>query len=174
MRIFDRDLRAAGIEKVDERGRTLDIHALRHTFGTHLSKAGVAPRMAQALMRHSDIDLTMNVYTDPTLLDGHGALDALPSMAVNGNPSTECERQPATGTDDVLLARTLAPMLAPTSVPGWRNSHSEAQMTADECQSIETPKNAKTPAKQGLNGVLRGLKQERTTRLELATSSLGS
>ena len=56
IRQFDRDLLAAGIarlvtdadgnqriDKSDERGRTLDIHALRHTFGTHLSKGGVAP-----------------------------------------------------------------------------------------------------------------------------------
>ena len=88
-------------EKVDERGRSIDIHALRHTFGTHLSKSGVAPRTAQALMRHSDIDLTMNVYTDPTLLDRHGAVNSLPTMNSNANP-TKRERQKATGTDDVL------------------------------------------------------------------------
>jgi integrase len=76
--IFDRDLVAAGIEKEDERGRTLDVHALRHTFGTHLSKAGVAPRVAQAAMRHSSLHLTMNIYTDPTLLDVAGAINALP------------------------------------------------------------------------------------------------
>jgi hypothetical protein len=29
-------------------------------------------------MRHSDIKLTMNVYTDPKLLDVRAALDALP------------------------------------------------------------------------------------------------
>ncbi|MCA9202653.1 MAG: site-specific integrase [Planctomycetales bacterium] len=79
LRILDRDLKLAGIPKRDERGRTVDIHALRHTFGTHLSKAGVAPRTAQAAMRHSTIDLTMNVYTDPRLLDVHGALDSLVS-----------------------------------------------------------------------------------------------
>lgn len=78
--IFDRDLAAAGIEKEDERGRTLDVHALRHTFGTHLSKAGVAPRVAQAAMRHSSIHLTMNIYTDPTLLDVAGAINALPKF----------------------------------------------------------------------------------------------
>lgn len=76
--IFDRDLAAAGIEKRDERGRTLDVHALRHTFGTHLSKAGVSPRVAQAAMRHSTLNLTMNVYTDPSLLDVSGAINALP------------------------------------------------------------------------------------------------
>lgn len=65
IRILDRDLAAAGIPKRDDRGRTVDVHALRHTFGTHLSKGGVAPRTAQAAMRHSKIDLTMNVYTDP-------------------------------------------------------------------------------------------------------------
>ena len=66
----------------EERGRTVDIHALRHTFGTHLSKNGVAPRTAQAAMRHSSLDLTMNVYTDPTLLDVAGALASLPELSL--------------------------------------------------------------------------------------------
>ena len=77
VRILDRDLKAAGIPKRDERGRTVDVHAMRHTFGTLLSKGGVAPRTAQAAMRHSTIDLTMNVYTDPKLLDVAGAMEAL-------------------------------------------------------------------------------------------------
>jgi hypothetical protein len=34
-------------------------------------------------MRHSDIDLTTNLYTDPRLLDVHGALDALPSVPLD-------------------------------------------------------------------------------------------
>ncbi len=79
--IFDRDLAAAGIAKHDDRGRSLDVHALRHTFGTHLSKAGVPPRVAQAAMRHSSLHLTMNIYTDPTLLDVAGAINALPTFA---------------------------------------------------------------------------------------------
>jgi integrase len=80
LRSFDLDLAAAGIPKEDERGRTVDLHALRHTFGTHLSKNGVPPRTAQAAMRHSTLDLTMNVYTDPTLLDVAGAMEALPAL----------------------------------------------------------------------------------------------
>jgi len=59
----------------------VDIHALRHTFGTHLSKAGVAPRIAMAAMRHSSLDLTMNIYTDPVLLDVGAAVDALPAFS---------------------------------------------------------------------------------------------
>ena len=80
VRILDRDLKAAGFSKADERGRTIDVHALRYSFGTLLSKGGVAPRTAQAAMRHSSIDLTVNVYTDPKRLDVHGALNALPAL----------------------------------------------------------------------------------------------
>lgn len=100
VRVLNRDLRTAGIAKRDERGRTIDVHALRHTFGTLLSKGGVAPRTAQAAMRHSKIDLTMNHYTDPRLLDTHGALDTLPSLDLYPPPSTERAAMRATGTDD--------------------------------------------------------------------------
>ena len=100
VRILDRDLRTAGIAKRDERGRTIDVHALRHTFGTLLSKGGVAPRTAQAALRHSKIDLTMNIYTDPRLLDTHGALDTLPSLNLDSPPSAERAAMRATGTDD--------------------------------------------------------------------------
>jgi integrase len=91
-RVFDMDLVLAGLAKVevrdgkqvivktDDRGRTIDIHALRHTFGTHLSKAGVPLRTAQAAMRHSDPSLTANVYTDPRMLDVAGALASLPRL----------------------------------------------------------------------------------------------
>ena len=84
VRILDRDMKAAGIAKRDERGRTIDVHALRHSFGTLLSKGGVSPRTAQAAMRHSDINLTMNTYTDPRLLDVAGAMAALPLLPLDG------------------------------------------------------------------------------------------
>ena len=84
IRVFDANLQAAGIAKTDQRGRVVDIHALRHTFGTHLSAAGVHPRTAMAAMRHSQIELTMNLYTDPVLLDVAGAVEALPSLLGGG------------------------------------------------------------------------------------------
>jgi site-specific recombinase XerC len=80
IRVFDADLKAAGIPKHDARGRVVDIHALRHTFGTHLSAVGVHPRVAMAAMRHSRIELTMNLYTDPALLDVAGAINSLPAF----------------------------------------------------------------------------------------------
>ena len=79
--VFHADCGAAGIAKTDDRGCVVDIHALRHTFGTHLSAVGVRPRTAMAAMRHSRIELTMNYYTDPVLLDVAGAMNALPDFS---------------------------------------------------------------------------------------------
>jgi hypothetical protein len=112
IRIFDRDLKLAGIPKRDERGRTLDVHALRHSFGTLLSKGNVSPRTAQAAMRHSTIDLTMNVYRSK-LLDVHGALDALPALPLDGGLHPQPIAAKATGTDNLRAAR-FAPAFAPT------------------------------------------------------------
>jgi len=76
----------------DERGRTVDLHVLRHTFGTHLSKNGVAPRTAQAAMRHWSLDLTMNVYADPTLLDVADALRSRPSLSLTDEVQVGAEQ----------------------------------------------------------------------------------
>ncbi|MEX0652558.1 MAG: tyrosine-type recombinase/integrase [Phycisphaeraceae bacterium] len=83
IRVFDADIQAAGIPKRDDRDRVIDIHSLRHTFGTHLSASGVHPRTAMAAMRHSRMELTMNYYTDPTLLDVAGAVNALPAFGTS-------------------------------------------------------------------------------------------
>lgn len=59
---------------------------------------GVARRTAQQAMRHSHIDLTMNAYTDPKLLDVHGAMDALPNLPL-ADDLADRETNQATGTD---------------------------------------------------------------------------
>ena len=78
LRTFNLDLAAAGIAKRDAQGRTVDVHSLRHTFATLLARNGVSPSIAQKLMRHSDIRLTMNLYTHLELADTAGAVAALP------------------------------------------------------------------------------------------------
>ena len=78
LRTFNLDLAAAGIAKRDSQGRTVDVHSLRHTFATLLARNGVSPSVAQKLMRHSDIRLTMNTYTHLDLADTAGAVGALP------------------------------------------------------------------------------------------------
>jgi len=112
VRILDRDLKAAGIPKRDDRGRTVDVHAMRTTFGTLLSKTGTAPRTAQAAMRHSDIKLTMGVYTDPRLLDIRGAVDRLPALILGGDSRVGEARRTGTsgGRESVTPGVTPAPV----------------------------------------------------------------
>jgi integrase len=77
---FRKDLAAAGIPFEDSRGRRIDIHALRKTYGTLLAASGVAPRVAMELMRHSDMKLTMGVYTDTAQLPILEGTARLPSF----------------------------------------------------------------------------------------------
>jgi integrase len=79
VKILKRGLAQAGIPYRDAQGRTLDVHALRYTTATFLSRAKVPPSAAQRIMRHSDIKLTLQVYTDVQQLDGAEAIEALPT-----------------------------------------------------------------------------------------------
>ena len=100
MRDLRPDFRRAGIPEYDERGKKYCFHSLRVTLGTWLAQAGVAPRVHMELMRHTDMKLTMQFYTDPRLLDTTRAVDDLPDL---GEPN---ERTIAlrTGTDDLPLS----------------------------------------------------------------------
>ncbi len=81
---FYRDLKAAGIPKVDERGKILDFHCLRHSFGTRLASLNVPLPVAMNLMRHSDPKLTAKLYVDQAALPLAGSVGLLPGMS-NGN-----------------------------------------------------------------------------------------
>lgn len=70
----------AGRQIPDERGRTIDRHGLRTTFISWLSVAGVSPREAMELARHTDVRLTLRSYTDPKLLNLRQAVDRLPML----------------------------------------------------------------------------------------------
>lgn len=84
IKVFNRDLEAAGIAKKNATGRTLDVHALRATFCTLLNRAGVGLVTTQKLMRHSDARLTANIYTVLELTDTAGAVNALPKIESSG------------------------------------------------------------------------------------------
>jgi integrase len=62
----------------DSAGRFADFHSHRHTFITALERAGVRPRTAQTLAWHSDIRLTMGIYTHIGLHDQTRAIESLP------------------------------------------------------------------------------------------------
>jgi hypothetical protein len=107
----------------------------RADCGTLLSTSGVAPRVARAAMRHSDLRLTMNVYTVPRLLDVHGALNSLPSL----NGSIEPESKRATGTTENLIR------LCP---PKYLNRCQKVSIPVKTSKSASRLKTIKNPAKQ--------------------------
>ena len=87
-----KDLADCGIKGVDEHGRHLDFHALRHTFATMLARAGVSPRVAMELMRHSDMRLTAKTYTDAMSLPLFGELDKITPLPPSLTASLNCEK----------------------------------------------------------------------------------
>jgi len=76
-------------------GRVADFHALRHTAGSLLAAAGVHPKVAQAVMRHSDMNLTLSRYSHVYAGQETDAVAALPDLSAPASESTK-----ATGTDD--------------------------------------------------------------------------
>lgn len=92
----------------DAAGRVVDFHALRHTAGTLLAAAGTHPKVAQSLMRHSNIDLTMSRYTHALVGQESAAVESLPDLSQKPAGAAAA----ATGTDHATAAERLAPRLA--------------------------------------------------------------
>ncbi|MHC4119788.1 MAG: tyrosine-type recombinase/integrase [Planctomycetota bacterium] len=68
----------------------------RHTCGSLLAAAGVHPKVVQKIMRHTDINLTMSLYTHVLKGQESEAVNALPDLSA---PSSQAMRK--TGTDDL-------------------------------------------------------------------------
>jgi site-specific recombinase XerD len=104
--MLKKDLARAEIEYVDAAGRYADFHALRHSLASLLNQSGVSPKVAQALLRHSTISLTMDTYTHIGLHDERAALDSLPKLPSVQGDTSDKDREVArrTGTDDLPLS----------------------------------------------------------------------
>lgn len=58
----------------------IDLHSLRHTFGTRCAEAGMPPKVLQEIMGHTDISITMNTYfyaTKDYIEDNISRIDAI-------------------------------------------------------------------------------------------------
>jgi integrase len=85
-----KDFARARIDLVDAHGHVADLHSLRGTLGTRLARAGIAPQVAQKLMRHADYRTTLNHYTMLSLADTMDAMKRLPGGGTTcGVPSVE-------------------------------------------------------------------------------------
>ena len=85
LRAFYRDLEAAGIPKIDERGKIADLHSMRHSTATRLASENVPLTVAMQIMRHSDPRLTAKAYVDQSALPLTASMALLPGIP-NGNP----------------------------------------------------------------------------------------
>ena len=90
------DLLDAGIDYIDDNGKVLDLHALRHTFITNLG--GESSRIAQSLARHRSSAMT-DRYTHIRLHDERAAVGRLPNLSL----PDDSQRNVATGTDGAFI-----------------------------------------------------------------------
>ena len=101
----------------DRNGRVADFHALRHTFITELVRAGVAPKDAKELARHSTITLTMDRYAHVGIRDTAAAVSRL-SLPTSKSPGSN----PVARNQSASPLGTYQPTLAgnPSTVPSSR------------------------------------------------------
>jgi integrase len=83
------------IHKKNDRGESVDIHALRHSFITNLALTGASMVTVAKAARHSDPKLTLKVYSHVTLSELGEAVSMLPKpsvetvvQAINATPET--------------------------------------------------------------------------------------
>jgi len=118
-KMLQADLADAGIDYVDESGRVFDFHALRGQCASLLAASGVHPKVAQSIMRHGDINLTMSRYTHVLRGQESEAVSKLPDLSL---PSGK-RKNAATGTDNQQInavqnnRENLTPQLTPKLTP---------------------------------------------------------
>lgn len=78
-RSFELPARKAGLPRIR-------VHDTRHTCASMLAALGVHPRVAMRILRHSQISVTMNVYTQITGPETRRALDQLNASLDSENP----------------------------------------------------------------------------------------
>ncbi len=140
------DLAKAKIDFEDDQGRVVDFHSLRHTTGSLLANAGVHPKVAQEIMRHSDINLTMSTYTHVLRGKESEAVAALPDLSL---PTLEDQQNVATGTLDVTASDFV------------QNLHSEDDSTRNSANSGEQKANTERGSKSGIIAQKRGSSAEK-------------
>ncbi|TXT38593.1 MAG: hypothetical protein FD138_328 [Planctomycetota bacterium] len=102
-----------------------------------------------AMMRHSSIDLTMNVYTDPRLLDVQGAVDSLPQISMTTEPNKNRQRM-AAGAENFSPSAVAVLVAVPTDFS------SDSQSTAVTYSVISSemsgsPEMQRTPQKSAIS-----------------------
>lgn len=135
-KMIQADLDAAGIEW--RKGKiVVEFHSMRQNFATGLARAGVHPKLAQKLVRHSDINLTMGTYT---VLEDDDERAAVESMGVPANLAqalTQKVRRNETESKSIATVDSRGGKQKKVSRPGKQNP-------------VKTKARKKSPAKRGV------------------------
>ena len=106
--LFRKHLTRAKIEHKDGLGRVVHLHSLRKTWQTWGADHGVNQTAAQAVLGHSDANLTAGVYTDRAALGMRAEMAKLPWVLPAGSTKAQGEAQksgiqsPAVSLNDIL------------------------------------------------------------------------
>ena len=127
----------------DDSGLFADFHSNRHLFITSLERAGLSPKMAQTLARHSDVRLTLGVYTHVGLHDQTTAIASLPPPPSGGEkPGVEAAELRATGTEDGVGEHRVVPSVVPSGAQiGAQRPASDRLRIASDCTESRDGRN---------------------------------
>ncbi|MGA8182897.1 MAG: tyrosine-type recombinase/integrase, partial [Terriglobia bacterium] len=67
-----------------EEDRVFGPYAFRHTFSSILHQAGTSLAVQKELLRHADIQTTMNIYTQAVSVDKREAVELVTKRLLNG------------------------------------------------------------------------------------------
>lgn len=109
----------------NDEGEVFDFHALRHTCGAWLARAGVHPNVVKTVMRHSTIRMTMDTYGHLFPGEEASAVHHLGEILAE-----KPEALKATGTDDLAVDGT---------DPGTHMGQHSA------CETVRLPERGATP-----------------------------
>ena len=155
------DLKRADIPYVDSRGRYADFHALRHTFVSNLGKAGVSPKLAQSLARHSDINLTMNAYSHLELEEQFQAVNNLPPLPLSKSSTPSVPRVVPTGAQNGAQhlsprGTSLSSNDTPTRRGHWSTNSEKAPSKPFDSKTIDTERRSSSSFSRRRGGAERG------------------
>ncbi len=85
------DMVAAGLPELDDRGRAMVLHGLRHSLGTNLAVSGADIHQIRDIMRHSDIRTSAG-YIDAARINSRAAVDNLVSFRESDRKTLETSR----------------------------------------------------------------------------------
>jgi len=143
--MLKKDLKVAGIDYIDAAGRYADFHALRHSLASLLNQSGVSPKVAQSLLRHSTIGLTMDTYTHIGLYDERNAIDSLPKLPSLDKDETDEKKAASlkTGTDNLPVS---------SDEKSYRKLTGETYFDRNKLASDGTPKQSENAESLALGG----------------------